>query len=164
MTLAHGACATEASGSDWSPVRLRRDGLQPLRFLGRLVARHDGRAPQAVLWHDLALYRTSPTGYAIEIVVRHSPAPGITPWQPACSHAALCDTLDDAMTLFESYDPLRDLCPGISAPASGFDNPALSPVALAIQSASLLGFSKNVVRRYGIGVGAFLNSLCLAGV
>jgi hypothetical protein len=160
----HGACATEASGSDWSPVRLRRDGLQPLRFLGRLVARHDGQAPHAVLWHDLALYRTALTGYAVEIVVRYSPAPGITPPQSTCSHATLCDTLDDAMTLFESYDPLRDLCPGVTAPAPGFDNPAISPVTLAIQSAALLGFSRDVVRRYGIGVGDFLNSLCLAGV
>ena len=133
-------------------IRLRRDGGFPLRFAGRLIARHDGRAPPATPWHDLALYRSAEAGYAVEIVA-------CTEAGPVRCHAILAETLDAALTLFESHDPVADLCPGVTAADLGFDETGLSSTRLAIQAAVLRCAGLDVERRYRVSVGRFLMAL-----
>ncbi len=139
-------------------IRLRRDGAAPLRFDGRLIGRHDGCVPGAALWHDLALYRTAGGGYAAAIlaVLRTQ---GCNPPHAVACHAALADTLDQALTWLETHDAAADICPGLSAPALSVDDPHLPPAALMLQAAALYCACQDVVRRYRIGVGAFLSSL-----
>lgn len=133
-------------------IRLRRDGEAPLRFLGQQIARHDGHAPGATLWHNLALYRGAAGDYAIQIVAWIEAG-------PACCHAERAETLDAALTWLETYDPSVDVCPGITTAVLGFDDPAVSPACLAMQAASLRCIHHDVERRYRIGVGAFLMRL-----
>jgi hypothetical protein len=135
------------------PVRLRRDGQPPLRFVGQQIGRHDGQLPGVGLWHDLALYRAAAGDYVVEIVAR-------MPTGPARCHATRADTLDAALTLLEDHDPCRDLCPGVSAPAVG-DDPATSSATLIVQAAALRGTLEDVERRYRIGVGTFLRTLAM---
>jgi hypothetical protein len=141
-----------------SLIRLRRDGQTPLRFSGRLIARYDGKLARANLWHDLALYRSANGGYAVEIVALTAPS------RPARCHAASVETLDAALTLLETHDAAADICPGISTPALALDDPSVSPAALMLQAAVLQCVCSDVVRRYRIGVGAFLASLGLQDI
>jgi hypothetical protein len=143
----------------WNPIRLRRDGQRPLRFAGRLIARHEGWVPQVTLWHDIALYYTADAGYAVEIVAQlseHASGSASSQARAAVCHAALCDTLDGAVYLLENHDPSLDVCPGISAPQLVFDDPMVPAATLALQAAALQVFCDSVVIRYRIGVGVML--------
>jgi hypothetical protein len=151
------------AGAVWSLFRLRRDGMRPLCFSGRLIARHEGWLPRVTLWHDLAIYLTATGDYAIEIVARLGAGPGVAQSRPVRCHAALFDTFDAALTQLETHDASRDICPGIAAPSPDFGDPAMSPASLAIQAALLHGFCQAVVQRYGVGVGSFLHNICMAG-
>ncbi|MGD0106968.1 MAG: hypothetical protein ABSC06_23460, partial [Rhodopila sp.] len=141
-------------------------------FSGRLIARHRGIAPRVALWHDLALYRTAAASFAVEIVAQHMvPFPDITQPEPsgfqvrpARCHAALFETLDDALTLLETHDAACDVCPGISAPALSFNDPKIPFALLMMQATALQGFCADVVRRYRIGVGAMLADIGLRDV
>jgi hypothetical protein len=139
-------------GLPLAPLRLRRDGQPPLCFRGAEIGRHDGHAPQAGLWHDLALYRADAGGYVVSIVAR-------MPTGAARCHAARADTLEAALTLLETHDPGGDLCPGLSAPALDCCDPALSPASLIVRAAALRCALDDVGRRYRIGVGRFLMTL-----
>jgi hypothetical protein len=160
------------SAAPWGLIRLRRDGLPPLRFHGRTIARHDGRLPGATLWHDIALYRTATAAFAIEVVAqlavavphRAQPALGDCLVRPARCHAAMFDLLDDALTALECHDASRDVCPGISAPSVSFGDPDVSPAMLVMQAAFLQGFCRDVVRRYRIGIGVLLADIGLRNV
>ena len=153
-------------------IRLRRDGLPPLCFTGRMIARHDGRVPGAMLWHDIGLYRAATATYGVEIVAQllvaaPDPAPlapnGVHS-RPTCCHAALFDTLDGALTALESHDASQDVCPGVSAPSLSLNDPATPPAMLLMQAAVLQGFCRDVVRRYRIGVGVLLADIGLQDV
>ena len=137
-------------------IRLRRDGLPPLRFLGAIIARHDGYYPGATLWHDLGLYRTTSGDYVVEIVARQTRA---TSTGPTRCHAICQPTLDAALLVLETHDPAADLCPGLSAPALG--DRSVPPVVLAQQAAALQATCHDVTRRYRMGVGAFLAGIAM---
>jgi hypothetical protein len=139
-------------GLPLAPVRLRRDGQPPLRFLGAEIGHHDGHEPQAGLWHDVALYRDDAGGYVVAIVARMAAG-------AARCHAVRADTLDAALTRLETHDAAGDLCPGVSAPALDCDDPALSPATLIVRAAALRCALEDVERRYRIGVGRFLMAL-----
>ncbi len=164
--------SVDGSTPPWSPVRLRRDGLPPLRFHGRVIARYDGKVPGATLWHDIALYQTAAAGFGIEIVAQLLlPGPeapqdtsGAGLVRPARCHAAAFNRLEDALTSLECHDASRDICPGISAPSVSFGDPAVPPAMLVMQAAFLQGFCRDVVRRYRIGVGVLLADIGLRDV
>lgn len=146
----------------WNLIRLRRDGEHPLRFSGRLVDRHDGAVPRATMWHDIALYRTAAAGFAVEIVAQRLAPSGTT--QPARCHAAMFDTLDEALVRMETHDPAQDVCPGIAVPAFRLDDPAMPAATLMMQAAALHGLCRDVARRYRIGVGVLLAGIGLREV
>jgi len=150
----------------WGLVRLRRDGTHPLRFSGRLIARHDGAARRATLWHDLALYRTEQACFVVEIVAQLLVAAPRCERRirPARCHAALFDTLDGALTRMESHDPSHDVCPGIAVPAFRLDDPAVPAAMLMMHAAALQGLCRDVERRYRIGVGVLLADIGLREV
>ena len=143
----------------WSVIRLRRDGLPPLRFAGRLVARHGGRPASATLWHEYGLYRTVAAGYAAEIVAWAAQPEGP---RPTRCHAMLFDTLDAALSGFEEHDAARDICPGLAAPELACRVTETPPAGLAMQAAALRVSCQDVTRRYRIGVGAFLAGIATA--
>lgn len=132
-----------------------------MRFLGRLIARHQGPAGEAALWHDLALYRTANAGFAVEIVAN---LPRGDTSHPMRCHAEMFDTLDGALTMLETHDPCRDICPGLSAPAPALIDPAVSPVRLAFLAAALQSACHDIGRRYRIAVGAFLAGIAADGI
>jgi len=164
--------AADRPSPAWTLIKLRRDGLPPLRFSGRLIARYRGIAPRVALWHDLGLYRTAAASFVVEIVAQHLvPSPDIAPLEPsgfqvrpARCHAALFETLDGALTRLETHDAACDVCPGISAPALSFNDPSIPPALLVMQATALQGFCGDVVRRYKIGVGAMLADIGLRDV
>jgi hypothetical protein len=104
------------------------------------------------------LYRSANGGYAVQIVALTPPT------RPTRCHAAAVERLDAALTLLETHDAAADVCPGVSAPAVTLDDPSVSPAALMLQAASLQCACADVVRRYRIGVGAFLASLGLQDI
>jgi hypothetical protein len=132
----------------WSVIRLRRDGMRPLRFTGQLIARHDARPPAAALWHELALYRGPAAATGVEIVAWAARADG--DFRARC-HAALFDRQDDALAFLEGHDAMADICPGLTAPACG-GGAAESLLA----AAALRAFCQDAVCRYRAAVGAFL--------
>jgi hypothetical protein len=146
----------------WRLIRLRRDGMMPLRFSGRPIARHQGTPVQAAVWHDLGLYQVADGGYAVDIVARASAAAGTHGWPfrrdgaAVRCHAVLAATLEEALAVLEGHDAAADLCPGITAPAIVLDETIMSPATLLIQAAALNAALLDATRRYRIGVGAFL--------
>lgn len=163
---AHHPHVRDIRPSAWSLIRLRRDGLPPLRFRGRLIARHDGAVRRASLWHDLALYRTPEACFVVEIVAQcvvDQPRPGCQV-RPARCHAALFETLDAALSRMETHDPTQDICPGTALPEFRPDDPAISTVSLMMQAAVLRGLCGDVARRYRIGVGVLLAGIGLMEV
>ncbi len=148
-----------AADPGWGLIRLRRDGQPPLRFVGRLIDRHQAPVDGDTLQHDLALYLTAAPGFAVEIVARA--ARGDRSYPVRC-HADLFDTLDGALTRLETHDPSRDICPGLSAPAPAFTDPAVSPARLALQAAALQSACQDISRRYGVAVGALLARIALS--
>jgi len=151
------------SQPEWRLIRLRRDGLPPLRFEGILLAHHTETQPSAApvetVWHELALYRVATGGYAAAIVV-HFAAAALAPRIIAC-HAVLMSELNLTIDWFERHDAGQDGVPGLSLPDVTFDNPAVPPARLLLQAARLAAMQRDIIRRYRIGVGTFL--LTLAG-
>jgi hypothetical protein len=137
----------------WSAIRLRRDGLPPLRFAGRLVARHDRRPGGASLWHELALYRGMAAAAGVEIVAWAAGAAG--PFRARC-HAALFDRQDDALAFLEEHDAAADTCPGLTAPPCEG-----GPAERLLGAAALRAFRDDAVNRYRMSVGAFLMGIAV---
>jgi hypothetical protein len=154
--FADGLAGAGSYGAAWCPIRLRRDGLPPVRFSGYLLGRHSGALPAVTFWHDLALYRDQAGGAAAEIVAWSGA--GSAARRVRC-HASILPALGDALRMLETHDPSADICPGVSAPPLAFGDPAITPVELSLQAAALRIFRQDVVRRYRIGVGAFLAGL-----
>lgn len=134
------------------PIRLRRDGMAPLRLTGAPLGRSEGWLPGAAIWHDLGVYRRAPAGFAVEIVAR-------TPAGPWRCHALTADTLDAVATVLEAHDSVRDICPGIASDAVALDDPELPLASLVLQAARLRATQLDVRRRYRIGVGRLLAAL-----
>lgn len=153
----------------WSLIRLRRDGLQPLRFSGQLIAQYDGRLPATRLWHELALFRTVDARYVVKIVAWHRAAPDPSriagsDIQAVRCHATLFETLDDALGLLENHNAVGDICPTTFAPALAAHDPAVPATTRLMQATMLQGFCEDVLRRYRIGVGALLAGIGLRAI
>ena len=144
------------AAAGYSTITLRRCGTKPLRFCGRLVARHDGSYPSATLWHEIAFYAVDDGGWATEIVARHADACSIIAVR---NHASLFETLDDAINRIETYNAIDDVCPGFGAPDLHLDDPTLPPALLALQAAALERFCHDIARRYRSTAGTLLASL-----
>jgi hypothetical protein len=129
----------------WETIRLRRDGMPPLRFSGRLIARHP--APPGALSHGMALYDTVDAGYAVEIAA----------WsegRPARCHAAVFGGLEPALAMLEGHDATADICPPLL-------DGAMPAAELALRAAALRALCRDVEARYRAGVGAFLAAVAL---
>lgn len=137
-------------------IRLRRDGHAPLRFTGGLFGHYAGHMSLIGVWHDLALYATATGTYATAIVAWHAMNSSPTAVR---HHAALHETIEAAVTHLEEHDPASDLCPGVSAPDVSLDGEHEPPVSLLLQAAALQAVKQDTLRRYRIGVGAFLATL-----
>lgn len=146
-------------------IRLRRDGLPPLRFSGRIIGRHDGSVRRATVWHDVALYRTAAAAFAVEIVAQLLTDVPVEAFglqvRPVRCHAALFETLADALTALENHDASQDVCPGISGPSLSLNDASVPTAMLMTQAAVLQGLCRDVVRRYRIGVGVLLANIGL---
>lgn len=129
----------------WEVVRIRRDGQPPLRFTGRLIARHTPRAD--AVSHGMALYDVADGGYAVEIAA----------WcggRPVRCRAALCETLDRALTMLECHDAAADISPPLL-------DESLPAAELALRAVALRTLCRDVETRYRSDVGAFLASVAL---
>jgi hypothetical protein len=87
---------------------LRRDGLSPCIFEGRLIAEVTSFAPGGGgrLWYELAAYQRSGAGYVASMkVFRKSADDKDTHW------ARVFQTSAELLAYFENHDPARDVAP-----------------------------------------------------
>jgi hypothetical protein len=146
------------------PVRLRRHGEPPLRFLGWMLQAQAGVpsivVPPACLWHEAALYQTVEGRFVVEIVA-WSKDPAGQPRRVRC-HALAFESLGDALAAIECHDPKADICASVwsaalAEPASGCHGPSPSRYGRILAM-----FSGNVEARFRALVGALLYQLALA--
>ena len=143
--------------TEWREIRLQRDGAPPLRFAGRLLARHRGGAPEMTAWHDLALYGTAAGQFVVEIVAWAGLFGGNI--HRSRTHALHAVTLEAALNLFETHDPLGDLWPDTLPPATGFESPARAVAQLSLEVAALHATCHDMMLQYRGAVGQLLARL-----
>jgi hypothetical protein len=141
----------------WADIRLQRDGVPPLRFSGRLLGRHEGGAPGMTAWHDLALYDTATRQFVVEIVAWRG-AFGEKAYR-SCSHALPAATLDAALSLLTSHDPVGDIWPTILIPAETVGTPWQASAQIALEVAALYAACHDTTLHYRRAVGRLLAGL-----
>jgi hypothetical protein len=142
----------------WHLIRLRCDGQAPLRFEGRLLARHDGLEATALVWHEIALYHVATGGYAVQITA-HLRSAADTAAEVVCCHAALLPTLETAVAALEQHDAAHAAMPGRTVPSLDVCDQAVSPTNLLLQATRLAALQRDIVERYRVSVGALLFNL-----
>jgi hypothetical protein len=145
-------------------ILLRRDGMRPLRFTGRLLAHHSGRSEGAGLWHELALYAAQPSAYAAAIIAQTEATRSCdreaieANSRPLRCHAALCEGLEPAIRMFETHDPAGDGGAHLIAPLFAAHEPAHGAAWQVIAAQSAL---QETVHRYRACVAQFLAQIGL---
>jgi hypothetical protein len=83
---------------------LRRDGLSPCVFEGRLIAEASSVAPGSRLWYELAAYARTEGGYVASLkVFKKAVAEKDIFW------ARTFQTVAELLAYFETHDPARDV-------------------------------------------------------
>jgi len=139
---------------------VRRNGHSPLLFDGRCLARFSGIATSLVRWYALAVYQVDAGGYILEIVYWQNALPAKHDAQRAMCHAEFCADIACAIARIENHDPVRDLCPGLSAPNVAVDDDRISAATLQVQASSLRLACIDAIYQYRLAAGQLLTELC----
>jgi hypothetical protein len=89
-----------------APLRyeLRRDGLSPCVFAGRLIAEATSYSPGPRLWYELAAYARDDGGYVASLKVFKKSAD-----EKDIFWARVFATASELSAYFENHDPARDI-------------------------------------------------------
>jgi hypothetical protein len=128
---------------------LRRSGARPVRFTGRHLGEVSGYRLGTPLWHELNLYQADDGRYVADIRV-FAKAQG----SKDQFHVAMVDSLEEALQVFEAYDPRADVAAEVA-----IDDPDLSPAELMVQAAALKVRVADAVSQYRAVLGAFLHQV-----
>lgn len=144
------AVSVPAGLYDAVPLVLRRSGLRPYRFTGRLITDTEHNAAHSPWRIRLALYESESAGYVASMQCDHSVQPGVS-WH----NAVPCRTLEQAASVLEQACP--DCCDMPPAPD------AMNAQLALFYSAQLACRQAALRQEFRIAVGAFLHGLCTQG-
>lgn len=128
---------------------LRKSGGRPISFSGRHLGMQNGYRLGTVLWHELNLYQTD-DGRSVADIRVFSKAEN----SKDQFHVHVADSLDDALSFLENYDPRIDVVADFE-----IDDPTLTPAELMVHAAALKYRVAETVNQYRALLGAFLNDL-----
>ena len=131
---------------------LRRTGARPVQFDGMLFAGMTGWNANSEMWHEINLYKRSDGIIIVDLRVFKK-----APDRKDCFHVVQCDTLDEAATWLQAYDPGADIEIEIE-----LDNPAMSLADLTVQAADLKIHLAEVDKQYRSLIGDLFYQIRLA--
>jgi hypothetical protein len=144
----------EAYGARPERHALRRDGLSPATFDGRLLAKATGCGTASTLWYELAAYARAEGGFVASMkVFKKSADEADIHWARSFPTAAeLC-------AYFEGHDPTRD----VTVPSQGA-GPGGATAAAVLQAVALRQRLDEARMEYEVAVGDLLTVLHERGV
>jgi hypothetical protein len=141
--------------------RLRRDGAPPLHFVGRRLVYGSGCGPTGILnaraWHDVTLYETELFNFVVEIILVLKSFDGSK--RISFHSASFAESLQNALSFIENYQPIKDLYPGVTLPLLSVpnDEQAFSDVTVALEE--IFRARHNIELQYKKMVGKLLLSV-----
>ncbi len=130
-------------------ISLRRTGERPFRFQGTELCSAIGWAQNITIWHEINLFRANTGKLIVDIrVFRKSPD------EKDLFRVFELDTLEDAITLLENYDPTQDVL--VDLP---LDDPSVSLATLSLQGVVLRQKIEQTRRQYDALLGDLLHEI-----
>lgn len=132
-----------------SVFTLRKSGARPVTFAGRHLGYMNGYRLGTAMWHELNLYQTDDSRFVADIRVFNKAQGSKDQF-----HVCVGDTLEEALSFFEGYDPKTDVSADFD-----IDDPNLAPAELLVHAAALKYRIAETVTQYRAVLAAFLKEL-----
>ncbi len=130
-------------------VTLRRSGARPYRFQGTEICSAVGWAEKLSVWHEINLFQSTAGKVVIDIrVFRKSPT------EKDLFRVEERDSIEDAISFLESYDPTQDVLVDIP-----LDDPGVSLAELSLNGIVLRQRIDHTRRQYDALLGDLLHEI-----
>lgn len=140
---------TDFSGAGGSEIVFRNVGTKPLRLCVALLADGSNKLDGSIEWHEVSLYRAVSGQFAVALRFVRA-----TSLESTIHRARVFETMDDAATWLETFDPIADL-------SADFDvsDIRLSAARVALKASALRERAERLDRAYRVLVGEVLYRL-----
>ncbi|MGF1453881.1 MAG: hypothetical protein ACFB6R_00745 [Alphaproteobacteria bacterium] len=130
-------------------ITLRRTGARPYRFQGTEICSAVGWAEKLAVWHEINIFQSVAGKVIVDVrVFRKSPT------ERDLFHVEERESIEDAISFLESYDPTQDVLVDIP-----LDDPAISLAELSLNGIVLRQRIDQTRRQYDALLGDLLHEI-----